>query len=79
MNIAPPKVELMMRLALRGKLNTKALLYRKGIISPQATLRPCCAEKELFLPKLIIVHFVPPMQKTLTIYWLPAQSHGIFG
>lgn len=35
LSIAPPKVELMMWLALLGKLNTKALLCRKGIISPQ--------------------------------------------
>ena len=39
-NIAPPKVEFMVWLALLGKLNTKELLMRKGLRTPDDTL--CC-------------------------------------
>ena len=35
-NLAPSKVELFLLLALMGKLNTKDMLHRKGIIFAQA-------------------------------------------
>ena len=42
-NIAPPKVEFMVWLALLGKLNTKELLVRKGIIPPDDNLCSFCS------------------------------------
>ena len=53
-NIAPPKVELMMWLALLGRLNTKAMLCRKGIISPQAVHCTFCHTKEEGIDHLLV-------------------------
>ena len=43
MKIAPPKVEFMTWLALLGKLNTRDLLQRKGIIAAEANKCTFCA------------------------------------
>jgi len=43
MKIAPPKVEFMTWLALLGKLNTRDLLQRKGIITAEANTCAFCA------------------------------------
>ena len=43
MNIAPPKVEFMTWLALLGKLNTKEMLVRKGILTNEAIMCSFCA------------------------------------
>ena len=42
MNIAPPRVEFMVWLALLGKLNTREMLMRKGIISQEANVCTFC-------------------------------------
>ena len=41
--IAPLKVEFMLWLALLGKLNTRDLLAKKGILPEQDNLCPFCA------------------------------------
>jgi len=44
MNVAPPKVEFMAWLALLGKLNTREMLVRKGIIPAEANICTFCSE-----------------------------------
>uniref|UniRef100_A0A7C8YM67 Reverse transcriptase zinc-binding domain-containing protein n=1 Tax=Opuntia streptacantha TaxID=393608 RepID=A0A7C8YM67_OPUST len=43
MNLAPPKVEFFMWLALLGKLNTKEVLWRKGILQEDQLHCPFCS------------------------------------
>jgi len=43
MNLAPPKVEFFMWLALLGKLNTKEVLWRKGILQEDQLNCPFCS------------------------------------
>jgi len=45
MNIAPPKVEFMLWLALLGKLNTRQMLMRKGIIPQEANVCTFCSSQ----------------------------------
>ena len=42
MNLAPPKVEFFMWLALLGKLNTKELLWKKGLLQEDQLKCPFC-------------------------------------
>ena len=52
--LAPPKVELMMWLALLGRLNTKDLLYRKGILSMEANTCSFCGTSVESLDHLLV-------------------------
>ena len=54
MRQATPKVELMMWLASLGGLNTKAMLCRKGIISPQAVYCTFCHTQEEDIHHLLV-------------------------
>ena len=53
-NIAPPKVEFMLWLTLLGKLNTRDLLVKKGILSPQANLCTFCSEQPESIDHLLL-------------------------
>ena len=60
LNLAPPKVEMFLWLALLGKLNTKALLMHKGIQFEGPPTCPFCSEHSETLDHLLI---------TCTISW----------
>jgi len=53
-NIAPPKVEFMLWLALLGKLNTRDLLVKKGILPHQANLCSFCSEQPESIDHLLL-------------------------
>jgi len=53
-NIAPPKVELMLWLALLERLNTKDLLVRKGILPSQVNVCNFCAQQQEDVDHLLL-------------------------
>ena len=53
-NIAPPKVEFMLWLASLGKLNTRDLLAKKGILQYQANLCSFCSVQLENLDRLLL-------------------------
>jgi len=52
--LAPPKVELMVWLALMGKLNTKDMLARKGVISEDLNACTFCSEQAEDIHHLLV-------------------------
>ena len=54
MNVAPPKVEFMTWLALLGKLNTKEMLVRKGILTPEENNCSFCHSNPETLDHLLL-------------------------
>jgi len=54
MNIAPPKVELFLWLALLGKLNTKEMLCRKGILQQSQNVCTFCSTQPEDLDHLLV-------------------------
>ena len=53
-NIAPPKVEFMLWLALLEKLNTKDLLVKKGILLSQANVCSFCTQHQEDIDHLLL-------------------------
>jgi len=53
-NVAPPKVELMVWLALLEKLNTKDLLVRKGLFPSQVNLCSFCDRQQEDIDHLLL-------------------------
>ena len=53
-NIAPPKVEFMLWLALLEKLNTKDMLVRKGLLPSQVNLCSFCAQQQEDIDHLLL-------------------------
>jgi len=53
--LTPPKVEFFMWLALLGKLNTKDLLLKKGILPPQENSCSFCASHTEDLTHLLVL------------------------
>jgi len=54
MSIAPPKVEFMLWLALLGKLNTREMLVKKGIIPLEANLFSFCPSQPETIDHLLL-------------------------
>ena len=52
--IAPPKVEFMLWLALLGKLNTREMLVKKGLLEQQANLCSFCSEQPVTIDDLLL-------------------------
>jgi len=53
-NIAPPKVEFMLWLALLGKLNTRALLVKKGVLLSQENVCSFCNQQQEDIDHLLL-------------------------
>lgn len=92
MDIAQPKVELMMQLTLLGKLNTNALLCRKGIIYTQVDnctfcstntkdighlLVTCSVSQDIWLMLASELGNAPTRQATLRQHYKSWISHKI--
>jgi len=53
-NIAPPKVEVMLWLALLERLNTKTMLVKKGILQSQDNVCGFCAQQQEDIDHLLL-------------------------
>ena len=53
-HIAPPRVEFMTWLALLGKLNTREMLMKKGIIPPEANVCTFCSSQPESIDHLLL-------------------------
>ena len=54
MNLTPPKVEFFMWLTLLGKLNTKEMLYKKGVLSVNQTSCTFCSAQSESLDHVLL-------------------------